>query len=326
MPGATRTAKRALRVASRHARSIERRVLQPLHVFAYHRVATPECDPWDLAVSPTSFEAQLVELRRRGAVVDLVHELNRGRRTFARRPRFAVTFDDGYVDVLHDAVPILERHDVPATVFVPSAFVDAPSFWWDRMDLLILRSGASVAGLAQAFRRAGVEVEAVDDPAHSRRHFHEQLHEQITWLAPDEIERVLDAVTTDLALDPPQPDGRPVTSEELKALASHPLITIGAHTRHHRMLDRLSVDAVTHEISSNLDHLSDVIGVRPSILAYPHGRANRTVGRAVRRTGVRHALTTAERTVSVFDSRWQIPRRNPVDLDGPAFARWLDAP
>jgi peptidoglycan/xylan/chitin deacetylase (PgdA/CDA1 family) len=45
------------------------------------------------------------------------------------RPAVAITFDDGYRSVLEEAVPRLERHGFPATMFVPTAFVGDRNRW-----------------------------------------------------------------------------------------------------------------------------------------------------------------------------------------------------
>ena len=45
-----------------------------------------------------------------------------------------MTFDDGYRDNVHVAKPLLERFEIPATVFVVSAYVDSDrDFWWDEL-------------------------------------------------------------------------------------------------------------------------------------------------------------------------------------------------
>ena len=82
-------------------------------MLAYHRVATLDVDPWDLAVSPTNFADQLAELRDRGTVRRLGDLLDDSpaARVRAVRAQFAVTFDDGYVDNLETALPILESFD-----------------------------------------------------------------------------------------------------------------------------------------------------------------------------------------------------------------------
>lgn len=95
-------------------------------VLCYHAVS----QRWNaaLSVTPEAFEAQLRMLLARGwrgatfteAVLRPPH-----RRTVA------ITFDDGYTSVLEHAEPILERLELPATIFVPTAFMDhrKPLLW-----------------------------------------------------------------------------------------------------------------------------------------------------------------------------------------------------
>ncbi|HEX5532476.1 MAG TPA: polysaccharide deacetylase family protein [Actinomycetales bacterium] len=55
-----------------------------------------------------------------------------GRRPLPARP-FVITFDDGFVDTLTVAAPVLERHGVSATVYVTTGFIAASSPGGDRM-------------------------------------------------------------------------------------------------------------------------------------------------------------------------------------------------
>ena len=51
-----------------------------------------------------------------------------------------ITFDDGYADNLHNAKPLLEHYDIPATVFVVSGYVGHErEFWWDELERLLLQ-------------------------------------------------------------------------------------------------------------------------------------------------------------------------------------------
>src|SRR5687767_7482902 len=77
-------------------------------VLMYHRVATLTCDPWQKAVTPSKFERQLAILMRERTVVPLawlVREWHEGRKP---KRLAAITFDDGYADVLYNGKPILE--------------------------------------------------------------------------------------------------------------------------------------------------------------------------------------------------------------------------
>jgi len=100
------------------------RHLRPgVRILMYHRVrATTAFD--QLSVHPDRFEQQMVQLRRLGRVVSLDEALNSVQEGAMREPVVAVTFDDGYRDNLQLALPILQAHAIPATIFVTVAFCD----------------------------------------------------------------------------------------------------------------------------------------------------------------------------------------------------------
>lgn len=98
-------------------------------VLCYHAVS--ETWPADLSVTPEALESQVAGLLRRGyrgvTFADAVHD-GSGR-------RFAVTFDDAYRSVHRRALPILDRLGVPATLFVPTAYVGgAEPMGWPGID------------------------------------------------------------------------------------------------------------------------------------------------------------------------------------------------
>lgn len=324
---ARRAARLGFRSATRGVRWVEHRLTSPLQVLCYHRVAVPEHDPWELAVSPAAFAEQIAHVVAVGEVVRLDEELPRHRRrTLASlgrrgRPRVAITFDDGYVDNLRVALPILERHDAPATVFVPTAFIGGAAFWWDRLAVLVLGSGVPAAQLTGAFAAAGITL-----PADAAERGADVLH-RAAWGAlsehgPREIDAVLDRVRQGLGVAA-EPDGRPMTADELRELAEHPLITIGAHTRHHRMLTRLERDVVRREIVEGDERLDELFGRADRVLAYPHGNADRGVATAAASAGFSFALTTVDRPVSITDTARLLPRRHPKDVAAAPFGEWL---
>ena len=96
---------------------ISRRTPQ-VAVLMYHSI---DCSGWKLAVSPEAFERQMKYLARKGWAVpldDVVSYANGEKKLPAHA--VAITFDDGYCDLLTTVLPILERYRIPATVFVPS--------------------------------------------------------------------------------------------------------------------------------------------------------------------------------------------------------------
>ena len=97
-------------------------------IFVYHRVADPVrgVPTPTINVPPARFRAQLAGLLARGFVArSLTDLLGRHEAGEPVPPRtFVVTFDDGYENVYTRAFPVLRELNVPATVFVNTAFLD----------------------------------------------------------------------------------------------------------------------------------------------------------------------------------------------------------
>jgi len=117
---------------------------QGLVVFNYHRLGNQTTSPFDRALYSADqeiFEQQVQFLKKHYDVVrvaDLEGVLhNRGRAVM-------ITFDDGYLDNYELAFPVLKQHNVPATFFITSGFLDGgPVAWWDEIAWMVRNSPAS---------------------------------------------------------------------------------------------------------------------------------------------------------------------------------------
>ena len=116
-------ARRAVATALLPATRLYARCRPGIRILMYHRVdRAPTYD--QLTVTPARFARQLEYLARHCRVLSLaaaVEELEIGRQT---RDGVVVTFDDGYLDNLVHALPVLRRHRIPATIFVTASFCD----------------------------------------------------------------------------------------------------------------------------------------------------------------------------------------------------------
>ncbi|MFE3452882.1 polysaccharide deacetylase family protein [Nonomuraea sp. NPDC059194] len=97
-------------------------------ILMYHSVTErPNQDTRPHAVRTGDFAEQLDYLATRGftalTVADLVAAVHKNNgRSLPDKP-IVLTFDDGYADFHANALPLLERHDFPATVFLTSGWV-----------------------------------------------------------------------------------------------------------------------------------------------------------------------------------------------------------
>lgn len=132
-------------------------------VLMYHRVTdAPHPALAQFAVSPARFEAHLRLLRRNGyhaiSPRTLAQALEQGRSPPGRP--VLITFDDGYVDFLEAAVPLLQRHDFTATVFAVPGRQAAD---WDR-------SRGEAAALMTDAQLRQVRAAGMDIGSHSFSH------------------------------------------------------------------------------------------------------------------------------------------------------------
>src|SRR5262245_53693435 len=102
-----------------------------LRVLTYHRVAEPEEFPWLdprlISSTPEAFDWQMRFLAGHHNVVSVEQVLNaaHGGKKLPKRA-VLITFDDAYSCFGIHAWPILKRHRLPASLFVPTAYPENP--------------------------------------------------------------------------------------------------------------------------------------------------------------------------------------------------------
>jgi peptidoglycan/xylan/chitin deacetylase (PgdA/CDA1 family) len=308
------TAKTALQLAKAVSR---RAIMRPKRahglVLLYHRVAAASWDPWDICVDPERFEQQLAALSRVADLVplsELASRLRRGRRA---RPVVSLTFDDGYADHLHSALPLLERYNAPATVFIVTASIGrSEPFWWDRLSTLLLsierlpsEVRLPIAGEALIWQRQSNN----GDQNRDRDQLHAAIWSRLVMATDPERRAALNQLES-LAnpTNKGDPAARPMTQDELRRLASSPLIEIGAHTMTHCRLPDLPPHAQLEEIVGSRRQCQELIGEFPSSFAYPYGALDGETPALVRSAGFERACTTESELVWAGKDMMLVPR------------------
>jgi len=137
-------------------------------VLMYHSVAPYTEDPYLVTVHPYRFERQMHWLRRRGLRGVSVGELLAGR----NRGLVGLSFDDGYADFVHYALPILTRYGFGATVFVLAGRLGGEN-GWDRPGP---RKALMTADQVRRAAAAGIEIGS-----------HSLTHPRLPELSADEV-------------------------------------------------------------------------------------------------------------------------------------------
>jgi len=88
-------------------------------VLMYHAI---DRSSWKLSITPQEFEWQVQHIKDRAVPLDAVVRHAKGEGNLTMNA-VALTFDDAYLDFKLNALPILEKYNIPATVFVPTALL-----------------------------------------------------------------------------------------------------------------------------------------------------------------------------------------------------------
>ena len=308
-------------------------------ILTYHRVATVKHDPWSLAVRPERFAEQLEVLRRVGAVMTIDRMTRALRAGTLPRRAIAITFDDGYADNLLTAKPLLERHEVPASIFLCTGLlVGRGSFWWDALLWVLtepetLPSQMEISLDGQTYNLTLENLEEAKAPADrnweppptSRHATYRELCDLLRPLtAQAQSEAVAEVAAWAGVNLPEMPDNRPLSRAEAATLIDGGLIEIGAHTLTHPDLPAIAAGLQRDEIIRSKADCEEIAGRPVTSFAYPHGRHAPETVKLVREAGFCAACTTAAGFVRKSTDPFLLPRIQVLDWDGAEFERRIE--
>ena len=269
-------------------------------VFLYHRIDDTS-DAHQLNVTRANFASQLDWFRERCSVLSLEELLETPIDDLPERA-VALTFDDGYLDNLHHAAPLLEQAGLPATFFLTTAHLEEPGeYWWDLLDRVFADTVELPEWLQFDSLETAYRVATADRPAARA-----MLHRGLVRANLADRDRARDILRRYVGR--PSEQRRPLLADEVRALARVPGASIGAHTVNHLALPGLSADDVAREIEGSRQALEKVLGRRVRTLAYPYGAVDDAVANAARRTWHWACACTDAPLADSFDSArvWRI--------------------
>ncbi len=199
----------------------------------------------------------------------------------AKRLAF-ISFDDGNKEFL-DLLPTIEKYKVPVTVFVPTNPVKEGNYWWD------------YAGKHEQSKYSGLPT-----------------IESFKLLPVQEFDLKLDVLREHLKLE-----RSCMTVSQLKELAKHPYITIGAHTVSHPILKNCDAVRQAKELAEGQMQLNEWLQQYTVYLAYPNGDYNEQTLELADKYGYRLGFTTKPGQINTATvSRLEIPRYSVNDEGG----------
>ena len=251
-------------------------------VVCYHGVCNSAPDVPDLEglqVPRELFEEQMRFLLRHYQPVSLQQvrdHLADGSEIPARA--VLVTFDDGYRNVVHNALPFLRRLGVPCTIFLVVGLVGsqrsiwtAELEWWRRRDPDLRQLKRRLKAASQSMRKDALRT-----------------------LLPDDSRL-------------PTCDSSLLTWDEARPWVG-PDVAFGSHGLTHEALTTCDDASLERELELSRHRIQAELSIPSDALAYPNGDHSPRIVEAAVRCGYSLAFTTVSRHLGVDDTRFTVPR------------------
>jgi peptidoglycan/xylan/chitin deacetylase (PgdA/CDA1 family) len=301
------------------------RVLAPITqgcgaVFMMHHVRPARSDAFQpnqhLEITPEFLRLAVERIRANGYEIIALDEAVDLLKSGYGSDRYAVlTFDDGYKDNLEFAYPILKEMQAPFTVFVTSGLVDRSSeLWWLALERII--SENDEVQFTQAGEPSGISCRTVDE---KNACFNKIVDHLTLELGELDQRKIIRALAQNYSLDlEALADEMVMNWDQIRELASDPLVTIGAHTHDHFAMARLETSGARADVLIGMERLEEELGRRPKHFAYPYGKSHAVSMRdadILRDIGFASSVTTLPGVLQSVNARdpMMLPR---VSLNG----------
>jgi len=232
----------------------------PVLVLMYHRINDEVGQKLQgLTVSVSNFENQLIYFKTKFQILDLDEDW-----TSLKKTGLVITFDDGYADTIINALPLLEKHQIPATIFVTTLNTNIQNeFWWDRLvfDYSHCKDTVFFPNQENQLLKSNNSYSYITDYIHKLSN-----EEKENWFLEFEKINGIPFFHREAY--------RSLTKSELNLLSEHPLISIGIHTHNHYSLGTLSYEEQKQEIFFSIEKLKELTTKTINYLALPHGSYN----------------------------------------------------
>ena len=262
-------------------RSVMKRGLAPIFAPFYagrgsilmlHRVLpemnTPRIHNTINEISPGQLDVLIRFYKTRGVDIISLDDVVTYLSTAGKKRFVCFTFDDGFSDNLHHALPIFEKHAVPFNIYITTGLPDGTfMIWWYLLEDILLKDSylefcwgdtchkydlPSLEEKEKAFNE--IRRIIIDTPYHLQREYL-----QAAFQGRHFVEH-----TKKLAL----------SWEEIKRLSDHPLVTIGAHTINHPALNQLSAEEIEEELIGSKKRIESKTLEEVRHFSYPFGSAS----------------------------------------------------
>lgn len=275
-------------------------------ILMYHSIPEPLEAQWmdpRNCHSPEIFEAQMRFLAEHRSVVSLDQLLTKIDKGESISPgTVAITLDDGYLNNLTVAAPILAKYGLPATLYLATAYINEAKNQWIDTLYSYFRARSQHHLALPTLGDWNLEDDA------QRLTAYRTLTQVLIAADPSQREQWLAVVEQQLA-PTALPPRLTMTWDDVRALhQQYPNITLGVHTANHLDL-QTHPDKAAEEMELSLTQLAREVGLRSEHFSFPYNRYCPQAQQQVIAAKMRSAVAVAQDpVVRLGTSPYALPR------------------
>ena len=277
-------------------------------VFTYHRVGNTQFDYNNTCVSKENFEQQIIYLKTYYKVLSMEEFLLYSGKDIVT----TITFDDGYKETVNTVLPIIEKYNVPITVFVTYNERDVTEFWMSDILRLIFEGDFENGNLYFEIKgeKIFLTIKDINDKYNAYYFFRRLFREQ----SKEFRKKVLEEIHKQTNIEwKSRAEFRPLDKEDILKLSKHELVDVGAHTVEHVSLAKYSEEIQRIDIENSIEIIQGITGKKVDYFAYPFGNSedvNNATTKILRENGIVAAFTTKSKIIDETDNNFLLPRIN----------------
>lgn len=233
-------------------------------------------------ISTADFERQISYFKANFNVVSLddFFKIDNDKSPFT----IAITFDDGYLNNLSEALPILEKYEVPAAFFITTIQKAEYNYLW--ADLLDLYRYTG----PQQFTFEGTNYRKGKHEYNSENGSLKKSMKESGWELKKKLTEQIISNNNFIKNKELQPYFELMNATEIKQLSESKYASIGSHALYHNCLSKIDLPEAELELKESKNYLEKITGKAISNFAYPDGDYNKDLIDLVEKTGYENQL------------------------------------
>jgi peptidoglycan/xylan/chitin deacetylase (PgdA/CDA1 family) len=260
-----------------------------------------------LVVTQEEFDWILSELSQYFSCGTLEQAIKDHKSMPAHKPPLAITFDDGQLDNYELALPILEKHHIKATFYIPTDYIDtSKNLWHDVVGFSVKNFNQDqstfieIGQLMKEYLGDDFDFTDIKSTINSCK--------GLTSIKLSELTQSLSAID-----QPPIPNWAGMMNWEQIKILSDKGHEIGSHTRTHPILTEIDNEGdLLNEINESKTIIEEQISKEVHSFCYPNGDQDKYIHDIVCKSGYKNAVITDIGINETLDNPMSIKR---VDID-----------